>query len=69
MTRAIERVSVTETTRPLRSSTEAVMLKQSRRVTIFVAGLRAADKTWRVRAVPATAVVWERKVVWEIEVG
>jgi hypothetical protein len=69
MTPAIERVSVTETTRLLRSSTGAVMLKQSKRVTIFVAGPRVADKTWRARAVPATGVVWGRKAVLEIEVG
>ena len=69
MTRAIERASVTETTRLLRSSTGAVMLKRPRRAKIFAAGRRAAVKNWRVRAVPATAVVWERKVVLEIEAG
>jgi hypothetical protein len=69
MTRAIERASVTKTTRLLRSSTGAVMLKQSRRVKIFVAGRRVAGKTWRARAVPATAVVWGRKAALEIEVG
>src|SRR4029077_8053732 len=69
MTRAIERASVTETTRLLRSSTGAVMPKQPRRAKIFAAGRRAAVKNWRARAVPATAVVWERKVVLEIEAG
>ena len=68
MTRATERASVTETTRLLRSSTGAVMLKQSRRATIFAAGLRAAGKSWRAKAVLATAVVWGRKAVLEIEV-
>src|SRR5262247_613333 len=76
MTPAIERASVTETTRLLRSSTGAVMPKQSRRVKIFVAGQRAAVKNWRVRAVPATEVVWEKRAVlgivaakvWETEV-
>ena len=57
MTRAIERASVTETTRLLRSLTGAVMPKRPRRVKIFAAGRRAAVKNWRVRAVPATAVV------------
>ena len=69
MTRAIERASVTETTRLLRSLTGAVMPKRPRRAKIFAAGRRAAVKNWRVRAVPATAVVWERKAVPEIEVG
>jgi hypothetical protein len=69
MTRAIERASVTETMRLLRSSTGAVMPRRSRRVKIFAAGRRVADKTWRARAVPATAVVWGRKAVLEIEVG
>src|SRR5262245_55515260 len=68
MTPAIERASVTETTRLLRSSTGAVMPKQSRRVKIVVAGQRAAGKNWRVRAVPATAMAWGRKAVLEIEV-
>ena len=63
MTRAIERASVTETTRLLRSSTGAVMPKRPRRAKIFAAGRKAAGKNWRVRAVPATAVVWERKAV------
>ena len=52
-----------------RASVEVAMLKRSRLVRIFVAGLRAVVKNWRVRAVPATAVVWERKAVLEIEVG
>lgn len=69
MTRAIERASVTETTRLLRSSTGAVMPKRPRRAKIFAAGRRAAVKNWRVRAVPATAVAWERKVVSEIAAG
>ena len=68
MTRAIERASVTETTRLLRSSTGAVMLKQPRRAKIFAVGRKAAGKSWRVRAAPATAVVWERKAASEIEV-
>src|SRR5215475_15052529 len=76
MTPAIERASVTETTRLLRSSTGAAMPRQSRRVKIFVAGQRAAVKNWRVRAVPATEVVWEKRAVlgivaakvWETEV-
>ena len=68
MTRAIERASVTETTRLLRSSTGAAMPKQPRRAKIFAVGRKAAGKNWRVRAVPATAVVWARKAVLEIEV-
>lgn len=69
MTRAIERASVTETTRLLRSLTGAVMPKRPRRAKIFAAGRRAAVKNWRVRAVPATAVVWERKAASEIKEG
>src|SRR5215467_8882212 len=69
MTRAIERASVTETTRLLRSSTGAVMPKQSRRAKIFADGRRAVVKNWRVRAVPATAVVWGTRVVWVIVGG
>ena len=65
MTRATERASVTETTRLLRSSTGAVILKQSRRATIFAAGLRAAGKIWRAKAVPAIVAVkvWGTEVV------
>jgi hypothetical protein len=44
------------------------MLKQPRRAKIFAVGRKAAGKSWRVRAAPATAVVWERKVASEIEV-
>src|SRR5262249_10874043 len=69
MTRAIERVSVTGITRLLRSSTAAAMPKQSRRGKIFADGRRAAVKKWRVRAVPATAVVWGTRVVWVIVGG
>src|SRR5262249_34967275 len=69
MTQAIERASVTETTRLLRSSTGAVMPRQSRRVKIFADGRRAAVKSWRVRAVPATAVVWGTRGVWVIVGG
>ena len=67
MTRAIERASVTETTRLLRSSTGAVMPKRLRRAKTFAVGRKAAGKSWRVRVAPATAEVWERKVVSEIE--
>ena len=67
MTRAIGRVSVTEMTTRRRSSTGAAMLKQPRRAKIFAVGRKAAGKSWRVRVAPATAEVWERKVVLEIE--
>src|SRR4029077_7379350 len=76
MTRAIERASVTETTRLLRNSTGAVMPKRPRRAKIFAAGRKVAGKNWRAKAVPATAVDWETRAVsgiveakvWEIEV-
>jgi hypothetical protein len=45
------------------------MPKRPRRAKIFAAGRKAAGKSWRARAVPATAVAWERKVVWEIAAG
>jgi hypothetical protein len=44
------------------------MPKQPRRAKIFVVGRKVAGKTWRVRVVPAIAVVWEKKAVLEIEV-
>jgi len=44
------------------------MPKQPRRAKIFAVGRKAAGKNWRAKAVPATAVVWERKAVLEIEV-
>jgi hypothetical protein len=68
MTRAIGRALVTEMTTRRRSSTVAVMPKQPRRAKIFVVGRKVAGKTWRVKAAPATAVVWARKAVLEIEV-
>jgi hypothetical protein len=76
MTRAIERASVTETTRLLRSSTGAVMPKRPRRAKIFAVGRKAAGKNWHAKVVLATAVDWETREVpgiveakvWEIEV-
>jgi hypothetical protein len=44
------------------------MLKQPRRAKIFAVGRKVAGKNWRVRVAPASAVVWERKAVLEIEV-
>jgi hypothetical protein len=44
------------------------MPKRPRRAKIFAVGRKVADKNWRTKAVPATAVVWERKAVLEIEV-
>ena len=68
MTRAIGRVSATEMTTRRRSSTGAAMPKQLRRAKIFAVGRKAAGKSWRVRAGLATAEVWARKAVLEIEV-
>jgi len=44
------------------------MPKRLRRAKIFAVGRKAVGKNWRVKAVPATAVAWERKAVLEIEV-
>jgi hypothetical protein len=44
------------------------MPKQLRRAKIFAVGRKAAGKSWRVRAGPATGEVWARKAVLEIEV-
>ena len=44
------------------------MPNKSRREKIFAVERKAAGKSWRAKAAPATAVAWERKAVLEIEV-
>jgi hypothetical protein len=68
MTQAIAKASGTEITTRRRSSTGAAMPKQPRRAKIFAVGRKAAGKNWRAKVVPATAEVWARKAVLEIEV-